>query len=237
MSREFSIALGFVCLMLFAPLSGCFGNEEPGKVSADSLEVSPTIWTGGIFQTVTFEAQGDLSVFIPYLVKDAVTGYVFNSTVLDLKDGEIIELSVLAPPRTNNGVLLIADYGTDLWPLRDTSESWKTWVDRKGYSDSFGVAVRYMKASNGSSFSYETHNGISVEPYEFMILRDQMPAYSEDEGGRHSTGVVDGRTTYNYLSMLSDETTDPTDVVDGALGYLDRWLDKVMQRTKMRLSI
>ena len=187
------------------------------------LEVSPTIWTGGIFQTVTLEAQGDLSVFIPYLVKDPVTGYVFNSTVVDLKDGESAELSILAPPRTNNGVLLISDYGTDLWPIRETSESWKTWVDRNGNLDLSGMAVRYMKSSNSSSFSYEVHNGISVIPYEFMIQREQMPAYSEDEGGRHSTGVVDGRTTYNYLSMLSDETADPTDVVDGAVGYLDRW--------------
>lgn len=222
MGRDFSVALGFVCLMLMAPLSGCFGNEEPGVVSLDSLEVSPTIWTGGIFQTITFEAQGDLSVFVPYLIKDPTTGYVFNSTVLDLEDGEIVEISVLAPPRTNNGVLLIGDSGSDVWPLRDTSESWKTWVDRNGFLDS-GVAVRYMQSSNNSSFSYEIHNGIDVIPYEFMIQRDQMPAYSEDEGGRHSTGVVDGRTTYNYLSMLSDETADPTDVVDGALGYLDRW--------------
>ena len=93
MGREFSIALGFVCLMLMAPLSGCFGNEESSVVSADSLDVTPTIWTGGIFQTVTFEAQGDLSVFIPYLVKDSVSGYVFNSTVLNLEDGERVELS------------------------------------------------------------------------------------------------------------------------------------------------
>ena len=222
MGREFSVALGFVCLMLMAPLSGCFGNEEPSVVSSDSLEVSPSIWTGGIFQTITFEAQGDLSVFIPYLIKDQTTGYVFNSTVLNLEDGEIVEVSILAPPRTNNGVLLIGDYGTVVWPLRDTSESWKTWIDRNGFLDS-GVAVQYMQSNNDSSFSYETHNGINVIPYEFMIQRDQMPAYSEDEGGRHSTGVVDGRTTYNYLSMLSDETADPTDVVDGALGYLDRW--------------
>ena len=47
--------------------------------------------------------------------------------------------------------------------------------------------------------------------------------YSEADGGRHSTGVVNGRTTYNYLSMLSDESVDPTDLADGAVGYLDRW--------------
>ena len=80
-----------------------------------------------------------------------------------------------------------------------------------------------MPSDNASSFSYEMHTGIDVLPYEFAILREQMPAYSEADGGRHSTGVVDGRTTYNYLSSLSDETTDPTDLIDGAVGYLDRW--------------
>ena len=157
------------------------------------------------------------------MIKDLATGFVSNSTVLNIEDGDVVELSILAPPRTNRGVLLIADYGTTLWPLRETSESWGTWVDRSGYLDSLGVAVRYMPSDNGSSFSYEMHTGIDVLPYEFAILREQMPAYSEADGGRHSTGVVDGRTTYNYLSSLSDETPDPTDLIDGAVGYLDRW--------------
>ena len=55
------------------------------------------------------------------------------------------------------------------------------------------------------------------------VERAVAPAYGEPEGGRHSTGVVDGRTTFNYLSMLSDESADPSDGADGALGYLDRW--------------
>lgn len=224
MSREFSIALGFVCLMLFAPLSGCFGGSTEEPLSSDSLNVSPNMLTGGIFQTVTFEAAGDLSVFIPYLIKDQSTGYVINSTVLNLQDGDSVELSVLAPPRTSRGVLMLADYGTDLWPLRDTTESWGTWVDRSGFTDSMGTAVRFVPSVNSSSFTYELHNGgFEILPFEFMIQREQMPAYSEDEGGRHSTGVVNGRTTYNYLSMLSDETSDPTDAADGALGFLDRW--------------
>ncbi len=223
MGRDFGTALGFVCLMLMAPLSGCFGEEGVETLSSESLDVSPTIWTGGLFQTVSFEANGDLSVFIPYLIKDSATGFVSNSTVLNIEEGDVVELSVLAPPRTNRGILLIAEYGTTLWPLRETSESWGTWVDRSGYSDPLGVAVRYMPSDNASSFSYEMHTGIDVLPYEFAILREQMPAYSEADGGRHSTGVVDGRTTYNYLSSLSDETTDPTDLIDGAVGYLDRW--------------
>ena len=224
MGREFSIALGFVCLMLFAPLSGCFGGNPEEPLSSESLNISPNMLTGGIFQTVTFEATGDLSVFIPYLIKDKSTGYVINSTVLNLEDGDSAELSILAPPRTNRGVLMLAEYGTELWPLRETTESWGTWVDRSGFMDSIGTAVRFVPSDNSSSLIYEIHDGgFEILPFEFMIQREQMPAYSEDEGGRHSTGVVNGRTTYNYLSMLSDETADPTDAADGALGFLDRW--------------
>jgi len=144
MGKDFGIALGFVCFMLMVFLSGCFGDSQVDVLSSESLEVSPSVWTGGLFQTISFEAAGDVSVFIPYLVKDSATGFVFNSTVLDIEDGDVVELSVLAPPRTNRGVLLIAEFGTTLWPLRETSESWGTWVDRGGYSDPFGVAVRYM---------------------------------------------------------------------------------------------
>ena len=224
MGREFSIALGFVCLMLFAPLSGCFGGNPEEPLSSESLNISPNTLTGGIFQTVTFEATGDLSVFIPYLIKDKSTGYVINSTVLNLEDGDSVELSILAPPRTNRGVLMLAEYGTELWPLRETTESWGTWVDRSGFMDSIGTAVRFVPSDNSSSLIYEIHDGgFEILPFEFMIQREQMPAYSEDEGGRHSTGVVNGRTTYNYLSMLSDETLDPTDAADGAVGFLDRW--------------
>lgn len=48
-------------------------------------------------------------------------------------------------------------------------------------------------------------------------------AYDESVGGRHSTGMVDGLTVFNYIRHMSDETPDPTDLADGAVGYLDRW--------------
>ena len=94
MGRDFGTALGFVCLMLMAPLSGCFGEEGVETLSSESLDVSPTIWTGGLFQTVSFEANGDLSVFIPYLIKNSATGFVSNSTVLNIEEGDVVELSV-----------------------------------------------------------------------------------------------------------------------------------------------
>ena len=93
MGRDFGTALGFVCLMLMAPLSGCFGEGEIETLSSESLDVAPTVWTGGLFQTVSFEANGDIAVFIPYLIKDLATGFVSNSTVLNIEDGDVVELS------------------------------------------------------------------------------------------------------------------------------------------------
>ena len=65
-------------------------------------------------------------------------------------------------------------------------------------------------------------NGGAVTPVLLSIMRPS-PWFSEAEGSRHSTGMVDGRTVFNYINAMSDETPDPTDLADGAVGYLDRW--------------
>ena len=55
------------------------------------------------------------------------------------------------------------------------------------------------------------------------IERLAAPAYDESEGARHSTGFVNGRDTYDTLAFLSNEDLDPTDLADGAEGFLNRW--------------
>ena len=153
------------------------------------------------------------------------TGFVQNSTVVHLKAGESLLLTVLAPPRTDTAVVLLGDYGRENWPIRDLNESWKTWWERGGYEDKNSQGVSSVEGENGSlgTIQVSNSNGGGVVPVLLSIERPMAPAYSEADGGRHSTGVVNGRATFNYLSSLSDETADPTDVVDGALGYLDRW--------------
>ncbi len=60
-------------------------------------------------------------------------------------------------------------------------------------------------------------------PVKIDVKREVSAAYSVDEGGLFSTGFIDGRTVYNSIARISDETPDILDPADGAVGYLDRW--------------
>ncbi|NCG01619.1 MAG: hypothetical protein GWP25_07500, partial [Euryarchaeota archaeon] len=104
-------ALVLVLIMAFAPLSGCFGEDMSSRVNSESdAVITPEVLSGGVFQGMTIAAEKDLSAFIPYLILNEDSGYVQNSTVVDLKAGESVLLSVLAPPRTDTAVVLIGDY-------------------------------------------------------------------------------------------------------------------------------
>jgi hypothetical protein len=211
--------------MMLAPLSGCFGESDDSAIGNGDVNITPETLIGGVFQGVTLSADKDLSAYIPYLILDEDTGFVQNSTVVDLKAGERLLLTVLAPPRTDTAIVLVGDYGRENWPIRNIDESWKTWWERGGYDDKASPGIVRVAGENGSidTVSSASSNGGSATPIQLEIQRPEAPGFSESEGGRHSTGVVNGRTTFNYLSSLSDQTADPTDLADGALGYLDRW--------------
>ena len=66
-----------VFVILSAPLSGCIGGEG-GSLSAEDLEVGPEVLVSGYFQAVSLESRHDMSVFVPYLVRDPVTGFIQN---------------------------------------------------------------------------------------------------------------------------------------------------------------
>jgi hypothetical protein len=226
LGRSSSQAVLLVLLMFSAAFSGCFGENESTKVSSsEDAVVTPEILVGGVFQGLTISAEKDLSAFIPYLIMNKDTGFVQNSTVIDLSAGESVLLSVLAPPRADMAVILLGEYGRDSWPVRSVDESWKTWYERGGDKlDNNPGIIRVAGLNN--SIDTITHTNSSVDDVvvvKLPIERQMAAAYSESDGGRHSTGVVDGRTTFNYLSLLSDESADLTDLADGANGYLDRW--------------
>ena len=104
------IALLMVAVMVSAPLSGCFG-EEKAEASAASLSVTPEVLEAGVFQQVELSAKAGMSVFVPYLVIDPSTGFVQNSTVVDIPTGGSVTLEVLAPPRIDTMVLMVAPRG------------------------------------------------------------------------------------------------------------------------------
>ena len=226
LGRSSSRAVLLVLLMFSAAFSGCFGETEQSGINSDKdVVVTPQTLSGGVFQPMTITAKADLSVFVPYLILNEDNGFVQNSTIIDLKSDESVQLNVLAPPRTDTAVVLLGEYGRDVWPIRNIDESWKTWFDRRGYDSNENPSIERIPSVNNSldTIGYSNMSSDSVAVTKLSIKRQMAAAYSESDGGRHSMGVVNGRTTFNYLSLLSDESTDITDLADGANGYLDRW--------------
>ena len=215
-----------VLLMCLAPLSGCFGeNDNGGLVRPDDVTITPVTMIGGIFQGLTLAVEQDMSAFIPYLIKNQETGFVQNSTVLDLRAGDSVLLNVLAPPRTDTAVVLLGEYGREDWPIRSIDESWRTWFDRSGFESGDARGVMRVAGVNGTldTVMPSNNSGGQVTAVRISVDRPMAAAYSEADGGRHSTGLVDGLNVFNYISHITDETADPTDAADGAVGYLDRW--------------
>ena len=226
MRDRFLQALFLVCIMVLMPISGCFGEQnDTGPASEGDVVVTPMVWTGGVFQGITIAAETDLSAFVPYLVQNEEEGFIQNSTVVDIKAGESVLLSVLAPPRTDTALIMIGDYGRENWPIRTLEESWRTWYQRDGYDSGDNDGIVRIQGSNGSIDAVQPANESSgpVIALRIPVERPMAAAYGEADGGRHSTGLVDGLNVFNYINHMSDETPDLTDAADGAVGYLDRW--------------
>ena len=219
-----SLTAGFLVLLFcLAPLGGCFGEDNDNSLKSDDVTITPGILRGGEFQGLTIAADSDMSAFVPYLIMNPENGFVQNSTVVDLEAGESVLLTILAPPRTDTAVIMIGDIGRENWPIRDLDESWRTWYARDGNERNDNQGIVRAPGDTIDTVEPSTSNGGSVIAVTIPIERPMAAAYGDADGGRHSTGVVNGRTTYDYLSMLSDESSDPTDAADGAIGYLDRW--------------
>ena len=202
--RRSSQAMLLILVFLSASFSGCFGENEPeGVSSANDVVVTPAILSGGVFQGITIAAQQDLSAYIPYLIMNEDTGFVQNSTVVDLEEGDSVLLNVLVPPRTDTAIVLIGDYGRESWPVRQTDESWKTWYVRNGYDLDDNPSITRVSGINGSldTIIQTNESGGSVIAVTIPIQRQMAAAYSESDGGRHSMGLVDGRTVFN-LSLI-----------------------------------
>ena len=209
-----------VFVILTAPLSGCFG-ESRGEVTSDDLEIAPGTLVSGIFQEISLEARQTMSVFVPYLVRDPITGFVQNSTVVDIDKGTSISLDLLAPPRVSLLVMLVGEEGRDNWPVRAANESWGSWFERGGAAgeDGFGVIrVRANSSLDTLNNSEDAGGAVSVK----TVLSERVSTVAEGEGGAHSSGVVHGRVVYERLYEITDPA-NALDPVDGKAGYWDRW--------------
>ena len=221
MKRFDSVAIAFLFLM--PALAGCLENEGTDRISADDIAVNPGTMVAGEFQPLVITAKKDLSVFIPNLVIDPVSNYVQNGTVLDMRIGETQQLISLAPPRIDSTFVFLSGYGTVTWPIRNSNESWDQWVNRNGMKED-GMAVTRVAPSEGTSLdslNLTKNKGATVVPIRISVDRPISAAYSIDEGGLFSTGFVDGRTVYNNIARITDDSLGAPP--DFATGYLDRW--------------
>ena len=216
------IALLLAAVMVSAPLGGCIFPEEESTANASSLSVSPEVLEAGVFQQVELSAKAAMSVYVPYLVIDPITGYVQNSTVIDLSSGSSITLELLAPPRIDSVLLMVGERGREHWPARDASESWMSWLMRGGDAGKDGNGVMRVAHDENSTLDTVNHSserGGRVSTKIVDSLRPQTTGL--DQGGAHSSGLLHGRIVYDRLH----EITDPSLAldVDGRSGYWDRW--------------
>ena len=60
-------------------------------------DTSDEVLIAGVFQPIELTASERMSVYVPYLIKDPETGFVQNTTVVDIGGGDTVLLEVLAP--------------------------------------------------------------------------------------------------------------------------------------------
>jgi len=208
--------------MVSAPLGGCLFAEEESSADASSLDVLPEVLQAGVFQPVELSAKAAMSVYIPYLVIDPETGFVQNSTVVDLSSGSSTTIEMLAPPRIDTILLLVGEKGRENWPVREVNESWMTWLMRGGDAAKDGNGVERVPHSENTTLdtmNHSTNNGGRVSVKTVSSIREQTIGI--EQGGAHSSGLLHGRLVYERLH----EITDPSLAVDvdGRAGYWDRW--------------
>ena len=220
-SRELA-ALSMALILLLTPISGCFGSDE-SSIDAGDLQISSNSMSAGFFQTLELTASNKMSVFVPFLIKDPESGFVQNSTVIDIDNGDTVSLEVLFPPRSEGIYLLLGEYGRGHWPVREEIESWTSWYSRGGHLGEDNLGAIRVPANNTTFDTLEVHPAVmpgSVEVKFVPSIRESTVSW--DEGGGHSSGMLHGRIVYERLYELSDPT-DTLDPVDGKAGYYDRW--------------
>ena len=216
------VALFLVLIIASAPMSGCLGSKDK-NLNSDDLRINIDVFQGGFFQNIELQSSTSMSIFIPYLLIDESTGFVQNSTVIDVSKGEVRELSILAPPRTDSMIFLIGDEGRKFWPVRNQEESWDTWLTRGGASGDFGNGIMRVTSIGNSTYDTVNHSTDRGGP---VIIKSidigRQKSVSVEEGGVHSSGIIHGKKVYDRLYEITDPTNS-FDVFDGKNGYYDRW--------------
>ena len=218
------LAIFLSTVMLLPVLSGCFGEEMTSELSASNLIIlEEDNLLAGSWQKVTLSAKADLSVYIPYFVVDPGSKRAQNGTVLDIKAGDFEIVEWLLPPRNFEVILMIGEYQRKHWPIRSANESWSNWLDQRS---SQGGITTTPNQDNGTWdwLISSPEDGGPVEIKRMSTTRLQRSDLSIENGKEASDGWVDGRSVYEWVDFITDDTPCATCGPDGAVGYLDRWV-------------
>jgi hypothetical protein len=229
--QSMSTAMLLVALMMSAGLSGCFGEEEDGPLDSSDLTIAEIdSLEAGTWQKVTLTASKDLAVYIPYFIIDAGSNRAQNGTVLDMKAGDSTTLQWLLPPRNNESLLLIGEYGRNAWPMRASTQSWSDWVDNRNMGSAVQTTENLDPEGLWRWLTAGSDNGGDVAVKSMKATRPFRADLGADQGVGASDGWVDGRSVYEWVEFITDETPcddtplNPTCGPDLAEGYLDRWI-------------
>ena len=218
-------AVGLMILMVLAPLSGCFGENEVQSLGESSLTIveSETL-EAGEWQTITLNANDDLAVFIPYFIQDPGSMRAQNGTVLDVNSGEQVSVNILLPPRNDKVVFFVGEIGRIDWPIREADESWTTWLE----DPNSGSAVQAVENQDvGGIWPWLIPGNQSGGDVISLVLETSRPFradLNEENGVGASDGWVNGRDVYDWVDLITDDTPCASCGADGAVGYLDRWI-------------
>ena len=164
--------ISVVALFLSVSFAGCLENNEDEPISSDDVIVNPSILIGGEFQTLVISVKRDVAVFIPHMVVDPSSNYVQNGTVLDMQTGETKQLTILAPPRIDTAFVFLSKYGTEIWPIRNPSESWNSWVERGGINGgSLSVSAFFKATPPTASITFRMSSGLASSPSSLAIYQ------------------------------------------------------------------
>ena len=218
------LAVFLSTVMLLPVLSGCFGEDVPSELSASDLVIlEEDNLLAGSWQKVTLSAKADLSVYIPYFVVDPGSKRAQNGTVLDIKAGDFEIVEWLLPPRNFEVILMVGEYQRKHWPIRSANESWSNWL---GERNSQGGITTTQNQDNGTWdwLISSSEDGGPVDIKMMSTTRLQRSDISIEDGKEASDGWVDGRSVYEWVDFITDDTPCATCGPDGAVGYLDRWV-------------
>ena len=218
-------AVGLVFLMVLAPLSGCFGENEIDVLNSSSLVVLESDeLEAGMWQTITLEASDDLAVFIPYFIQDPGSMRAQNGTVLDMNSGDKVSINILFPPRNEEIVFFVGDLGRLSWPIRQANESWMTWLEDQNTGSAVLAIPNQDTGGEWPWLVQGNETGGAVIPLIMETSRPFRADLTEENGVGASDGWVNGRDVYDWVDFIADDTPCATCGPDGAVGYLDRWI-------------